>query len=587
MGDRSYFLDELDYLREMRQRAAHENWDMARFLAAEGSDPDVERLFEGFAFLTGRLREKLDDEFPEIVQSLLGFWWPHFLRPMPAMSILEFDPVPNAFTDSRLVEAGTQVQSKRVDGSRCLFRTSNEVVMHPLSLEQTRLSEGHGVATLELTLSVWQGARFSFADRGLRLYLHDHIERAADLYRFLVAHAEEIDVSVIDADGQSSHALRLPGSAVRPPSSVFGRSLLPDVSGVGSSYVALQEYFCFPQHRMFVDIDGFDRVARVISDKAPEAVRLSIRFDRPWDFSGMREREPVRLNSVPIVNLFAGMGKPIKLDNTRNEYPLVVESTAGMQCTLYSVDSCEGFRPGLEDAIVFHRFESFSHQSDRARSDYFRLKFAQDPRRGSADPYLAFVKSGGLTEDDELVVSVDLTCCNGNLPLALDPGDINVSTANSPEFARFSNLTRPTRFVPQLLSEHTLWQIVASMAINLHSLLDEETLGTLLRAHDPMGSVEGPAAQQTSRILESLRVERTGSMDRLYKGLPVRGMSSEISLERSVFRSLGQLYVFGEMLDHFLGSFAGINSFHQLTLKDRDSDEVFKWPPKTGNRSTL
>ena len=45
--------------------------------------PHVERLIEAFAYLTARIRTKLDDEFPEITASLLSVLYPHYLAPSP------------------------------------------------------------------------------------------------------------------------------------------------------------------------------------------------------------------------------------------------------------------------------------------------------------------------------------------------------------------------------------------------------------------------------------------------------------------------------------------------------------------------
>jgi type VI secretion system protein ImpG len=579
----SYFLDELDYLREMRRRAAREHWDMARFLAAEGSDPDVERLFEGFAFLTGRLREKLDDEFPEIIHSLLGMWWPHYLRPLPAMAILRFDPVINAFSDSRIVPAGTEIQSKRVDDSRCLFRTAHDVVLHPLTLEEVRLDEQRGHASLEVSFAIWPNATFSETQRGLRLYLNDQLERASDLYRFLLAHTRGIE-AVILSNGTEIASVHVPASAIRASES---GTILPDTGRVGRGYLALQEYFCFPEQQMFVDVMSFDRIAKAAMEDDADGIKLKFDFDRPLDFSGLREASAVDINCVPIVNIFYGTARPIALKDNRNEYALVVESTAGMRCSLYSVDSCEGYIPGNNEAVVYHRFESFRHQNDPSSRDYYRLRFAQSPQGGNRNPYLSFVKRNRWLDSKSETVSINLTCTNADLPRALDPGDINVSTTSSPEFAKFTNLTRPSRHVPAPLSEHTLWQLVASMAINYASLLESDSLRTVLKTYDFLGTVDTPAGRRTDGILDTLRVESTQPTNRLYQGLPVRGLASTISVAQHAFRSLGRVYAFGRVLDEFLGSFAGVNSFHQLTLKDRDSDEVFQWPAMAGNRSIL
>ena len=68
----------------------------SKFLSEEGDDPDVERLLEGFSFISGRIRQKLEDDLPEVSHSLINVLWPNYLRPVPSMSILEFVPRKNA-----------------------------------------------------------------------------------------------------------------------------------------------------------------------------------------------------------------------------------------------------------------------------------------------------------------------------------------------------------------------------------------------------------------------------------------------------------------------------------------------------------
>ena len=89
MSINRYFQDELAYLREIGDEFARENPRLAPYLSRESQDPDVERLLEGFAFLTGRLREKLDDELPEVAHSLIELVWPNYLRPLPSMAVVE------------------------------------------------------------------------------------------------------------------------------------------------------------------------------------------------------------------------------------------------------------------------------------------------------------------------------------------------------------------------------------------------------------------------------------------------------------------------------------------------------------------
>lgn len=59
-----YYREELDYLRQLGKLLAQEKPHLAHFLAEKEGDPDVERLMEAFAFMSGSLRQKLEDEFP-------------------------------------------------------------------------------------------------------------------------------------------------------------------------------------------------------------------------------------------------------------------------------------------------------------------------------------------------------------------------------------------------------------------------------------------------------------------------------------------------------------------------------------------
>src|SRR5437773_1895494 len=75
----------------------------AHFVGETSSDPDVERLLEGFAFLTARLRQKLENELPELTHSLLELLWPHYLRPIPSMTIVQFEALPQAAKEIRTI----------------------------------------------------------------------------------------------------------------------------------------------------------------------------------------------------------------------------------------------------------------------------------------------------------------------------------------------------------------------------------------------------------------------------------------------------------------------------------------------------
>jgi type VI secretion system protein ImpG len=93
--------DELRFLRDMGGEFAAAFPKVAARLgldAAEVTDPYVERLLEGCAFLTARVQLKLESQFPAFTQHLLEMVYPHYLAPTPSMAVAQFTPDPTRST---------------------------------------------------------------------------------------------------------------------------------------------------------------------------------------------------------------------------------------------------------------------------------------------------------------------------------------------------------------------------------------------------------------------------------------------------------------------------------------------------------
>ena len=139
-----YYEDELTKLRTLAAEFSKANPALAPMLSGMSADPDVERLLEGVAFLTGMARQKLDDEFPEFVQEIANLLFPHFLRPVPATSVVAFLPR-GAQMETVLIPAGTELGSLPVDGTPCVFRTTQDVEAVPVVLQNAGLSTEVGM----------------------------------------------------------------------------------------------------------------------------------------------------------------------------------------------------------------------------------------------------------------------------------------------------------------------------------------------------------------------------------------------------------------------------------------------------------
>ncbi|MDE3019651.1 MAG: type VI secretion system baseplate subunit TssF, partial [Nitrospirota bacterium] len=138
-----YYEQELRHLRDLSVQFSKENPALAPMLSGPSSDPDVERLLEGVAFLVGMARHKLADGFPEFIQELARLLFPQYLRPIPCTSVIVFAPA-GKLNEPAHVPAGVEVNSATVEGTSCVFRTCYEVEVYPIALQDVQVVKKPG-----------------------------------------------------------------------------------------------------------------------------------------------------------------------------------------------------------------------------------------------------------------------------------------------------------------------------------------------------------------------------------------------------------------------------------------------------------
>lgn len=183
--------------------------------------------------------------------------------------------------------------------------------------------------------------------------------------------------------------------------------------------------------------------------------------------------------------------------------------------------------------------------------------------------------------------SVDLTCTNRDLPLALGIGDISVTTEATPPLASYRNICRPTRPYRPVLDGQLQWTLISNLSLNYLSLLSAEPLKAVLGAYDFAALHDIQQARATRKRLDGIGHAKTEPLDWLIKGLPVRGLRTHLQLDQDAFRCEGDLYLFGCVLSHFFALYASINSFHQLEVINTTNNEHYTWPLLTGRQPLI
>lgn len=582
-----YYEDEMFFLRELGKEFAQAHPQLVPFLARAKNDPDVERLLEGFAFLTGRIRQRLDDELSELTHGLISLLWPHFLRPVPAMSILQFQPIPHLISEKKRIPRGTEIDSVPVEETPCRFRTCYDVDLYPLALDEVQVQRNGAASRLTLGLGLNPGV--SIENLGLdtlRLYLHGEPFICQTIYVWLCHYLTRITVQPAGG-GRVKRDLALPRTALRPAGFGKNEGLLPYPSNAFVGYRLLQEYFALPQKFLFVDLTGLEPTTHLgIGDR----FEIVCEFSRPLPEQVRLTQDNVMLYCTPIVNLFPKDADPIRLEHDKTEYRIRPSGRNPHHFEVYAIARVVGVVQGTGQRRDYPAFLSTDHkfERDEQQAIYYRTRLAPAVVGRGADLYMAFVTSNErqVLPPTE-TISLELTCTNRHLPEKLRGGDIAMATESSPEFARFRNIVPVTPSVLPPLEEGSLWRLISNMSLNYRSLVSLDALRVILSTYNFQAYYDRQTARAHELRLEGIEQIRVQPIDRLLKGSPVRGLQIDMEMRESKFAGEGDLYLLATVLNEFFSLYATINSFHQLTVRNVERGEVYRWPPRIGQQPLL
>lgn len=583
-----YFRDELAFLRLQGREFADAYPELTRFLSEQNTDPDVERLLEGFAFLTGNLRAKIEDEFPELTHGLLNMLWPNYLRPVPSMTIMQFSVIPGAIAQPALVRQGCQLDSLPLDEVTCHFQTCHDTWVYPADIRHIAAQSGNDLSTISLDIALHAPLPLSELQLDkLRFFLGGDSYTAYELYFWLSNQLSHIELEI---DGRR---FRQEAKALKSVGFERDDALLPYPNNVYSGYRILQEYFCFPESFLFFELSGGEW------PKQPLPVsefKVHFCFDRPLPAELKIRPDSFMLNCVPAINLFQHDSEPVNLNGRQAEYPLKASYRHADSFEIFSVDQVEGWVEGnlgrsRGTPRIYQPFESFQHQIERAKQRlalYYRVRVKEAVSGDGFEHSLSFVRGDETTtvELDESI-SVTLTCTNRSRAARLKVGSVCVPTGSSPSFATFRNLIRPTRPLRPALDGSLHWTLISNLSLNYVSLLRRDALVQVLRTYDFPALHDKQAEQASRKRLAGIEEIETKPVDRLVRGMPVRGLKSVLSIRQSAFGSEGELYLFSTVLAHFFSLYASVNAFHLLEVVNLDNKERYQWPVQIGQHSLM
>jgi type VI secretion system protein ImpG len=595
-----YYEAEMRYLRESGKEFAKAHPDRARMLNLDrvgDRDPYVERLHEGFAFLTGRLQQKLDDELPELTEGLVSLLWPHYLRMIPSLSIVELLPLAEKLQRTEIVPPGVPVRSAPIavphaagaEGTtpktvQCPYRTTQPVTLQPLSITHAGPTVRHdGRSIIRVGFELDQCARRKETDLSrLRLHLSADLPTAFAMHLALTREVDAIHWRIPEVrDGE---AQPLADVTIEPAGFSPDERLWPKADAAFSGYQLLLEYFTFREKFLFVDLCGLD-VTRLPEQSTRFELELVLKHAYPPDqrFSA----ENVRLFCTPVINLFELDAEPIEIDHHESEYRVLPAGHQGEHVETYSVDAIEAFDHDTAERYEYVPFATFRHRGGMLRHEAPERYFHARVRPGVAGLHETWVVLGGhawetMNTLPEESLSLRVTGTNGMLPRkGLREASIAELASSTPNIAGVKNLVAPTLPLYPPTGDRFQWRVLSHLAPNFLSMMNAEVLRGALALYD------WTRDELNRRRLAGILWVSQALLEEVSGGAVERGVHIEVTLDSHAFAGEGDVMLFGELLHRFFGLYAEINLFTKLSIVSLPSQTRTVWPRSKAQRAAL
>lgn len=608
-----FYNQELQYIREMAHEFGQRYPKLAGHLglhASEVDDPYVERLLEGFAFLTARVQLKMDHEFPGFCEQLLECLNPNAMAPLPAMSIGCFR---TALEDSQLlkgpkIEAGRLLKSthRGPDGMPATFKTAHAVQLWPIEIGNIKyntqppqflnnrktLEKTKAAVSIQLNLP----PEINFAQleglNQLDFFVQQSEEQAFELFDHLML--DQTQVWATDSYGKPLHDKAFELIHLGFDDS---QALLPTSALNFSGFRLIHEMLSFPQRFLFFRINDLQQVCATSNlNQLQLHIGLKISQSR---FIDLVDHQSLALFCTPVINLFKHSCDQVQLKQ-KHRALVLPDRTHPQNYEVHSIISVQGHTSATSQGQVIPpiygqgnlgHLNSVAYSIERQTSVESESRVIQGGRTRylGSEMYLS-LSSQANNPHPFKCLSVSANCTNRDLPLLLP------FASGSDDFQPLAELPNvgirlilsPTRPVSKLLIGKQVWQLIQHCSLNYFSMVQDgsaaEALMNLLQLHaNPTRSEQMAMTQSILNVQcePSVQPLKTKGRSTFIRGL-------EINVDADVEQMHGYgLIIPGAVLAHFFARFVSINSFVQMRLRGEQTGFEYQWPPMSGQRPLL
>lgn len=618
-----HYNNELHHLRATAAEFAREFPKIAGRLALDRGDKDVcpdpfvERLLEGFAFLTARIQVKFDAEFPRFTQSLIESVYPQYLSPVPSMTVVRFAPDEQAsqLVEGFIIPRQTSLRSNlgRNDRTACEYRTAHEVVMWPIQLveaqyytrdvNQLGLSADVGArAAIRLRLRMTNGLPFkSLSLDRLPVFLRGSDEVPVSIYEQIFSRATRVIVQA-NTNTHEKPRFHVPAKALRRMGFREDEAMLPPSPRGFEGYRLLREYFAFPQRFQFFEIGDLQPAIRKCES---DVIDIIIALKEPETrLEGRVDTSTFELFCTPAINLFEKRADHILLSDRKSEFHVVPDRTKPWDYEVFQVEGVTAYGSTTDEEQPFQPFYRARdtgreagafytlHRTPRVLAEKER-KFGQVSSYVGTEVYVSLVDADAAPYSSELQqLGVKTLCTNRHLPItmAIGAGLSDFSMELNAPIADIRVLSGPTMpRAPHPEGELT-WRMISHLSLNYLSLLDSEDGEGASALREILKLYADRTETQMQRQITGLRSAHSKPITRRVEtNGPItfaRGLEVTVEFDEAAYEGSG-IFILGGVLERFFSRYVSLNSFTETVIRSQQRGEIMRWKPQLGKRHLI
>jgi|GEM_PF-1691868 len=521
----------------------------------DDKDPSVSRLLEGVAYIGTQIKEHINQDIPEISQTLLEQVAPDLLKPVVSSVVMRFTPNIHELEKTKTIKKDSFVYSNKE--KQIKFTTTESLNINPLEVSGVKFEQAQDFNYLTLKFKVPKSLNFERLDlSSFPIYIHEDYETALQIYDLLTQNIESI---------QAKH-----GEAVLATDLKVKTKLQSSTKeNINSILHTVKKFFVAPESYLFFDIQGMDKISL-----PSECESFELFFTlKKQEIKTIHWRDEIFvINAVRAENSFDHYTEPFNFEENGYEYVINLDAQTPDDLDLLAINKitsldAQGGKVSRYDSIrdldkpnSLH-YQLIKRQTVNKKKQY-ALRFSQQSKPGD-------------------VVSIDAEMSNHYLSRKkLKKGDVN-QLSEKIEAIACENVARPTLFVEHNDFSKMRWLLLAYLNLQLKTLLSLDNLRSLLNM------LNWTKEKRVNHMIDALVDLNHSSSNQMIGGAVYPVQTVEVLLDDRQFVSLSEAILFSELLYCLYLHYIPVNQVLKFKATFTSVKRVYVWDTQIGRKFNL